>query len=146
MNGFAPSLDAPALLTANLALLEVGKLPKVVHGVEVADLHEPGTYALHDFATGLEASPPVGLPLEEVARMECIRPELKDTAELSGRSGRPEGEFLHERSVLILDQAAELLIKFGVFGVRGNQVPRLVVSLVSLVLPDVDCGRREQES
>ena len=64
VNGLGPALLLPAKLTADLALLEVGELPKMVDGVEVADLDEPGANTLHDLTAGLEPTPPVRLPFE----------------------------------------------------------------------------------
>lgn len=72
MDSLAPALDTPALLAANLSLLEVGKLPQVVNGVEVSYLHEPSADTLHDLASRLEAASPVGLPLKEVAGVESV--------------------------------------------------------------------------
>jgi len=65
----APPLDAPALLTADLALLQVGKLPQVVHRVQLADLYEPSAYALHDLPAGFQTAPPMCLPLKQVSRV-----------------------------------------------------------------------------
>ena len=69
VDGLSPAFLLPTQLAADLALLEVGELPEMVDGVEVADLDKPGTNALHDLAAGLEAAPPVGLPLKQVTRV-----------------------------------------------------------------------------
>lgn len=138
MNRLAPAFYAPTLLTADLALLEVGKLPEVVDRVEVADLHEPGADALHNLTTSLEATSPVGLPLQEVAGVQGIGSELKHAAELSGRCRGPEGELLHEGGILALDQGSKLLFEGGVLGMGRDEVSRLVISLISLIFPNVD--------
>lgn len=135
-----PALYAPALLTANLALLEVGKLPQVVHRVEVANLHKPRAHALHDLAPRLEPAPPVRLPLEQVAGVQRVRAQLKEAAEVARGRGGPEAELLHQRAVLVADERAQLLVELGVLGVVRDGVERGVVALVALVLPDVDCG------
>lgn len=96
MDGIAPALNLPALLTASASLLEVGELPQMVDGVEVADLDEPSTDTLHDLSSGLETTAPVSLPLEQVAGVKSVRSELKDTSELSGWGRGPEGELLHQ--------------------------------------------------
>ena len=140
MHRIGPALDAPALLAANLALLEVGKLPQVVYRIEVTDLDEPGADALHDLPSGLETPAPVRLPLEEVSRVQRVRAELEQTAELAGRRGGPEAELLHQRAVLPADQAPKLAIKLGELGVLCDGVERGVVALVALVFPDMDCG------
>lgn len=67
-----PTRYAPAVLAADLPLLEVGKLPEVVHRVQIANLHKPSTNALHHLAAGLQAPTPVCLPLEQVSRVERV--------------------------------------------------------------------------
>lgn len=138
VDSVAPALDRPALLASLAALLEVGKLPEMVDRVEVADLDEPGADALHDFTTSLEATTPVRLPLEQVSRVQRVRSELENTAELSGRSCGPEGKLLHQRHVLTVDERVELAVEFGEAGIMRDGVSRLVVTLVLLVFPDVN--------
>jgi len=138
VNRLAPAFYAPTLLTADLAFLKVGKLPEVVDRVEVANLHEPGADTLHDLTTSLETTSPVGLPLKQVAGVQGIRSELKHAAELSGRGRGPEGELLHERGILAFDQGSKLLFESGVLGVGRDEVSRFVVSLISLIFPNVD--------
>ena len=72
MNRITPALNAPGLLTPDLALLEVRKLPEVVHGVEIADLTEPSSDSLHNLSSRLQALAPVRLPLEKVAGVQSV--------------------------------------------------------------------------
>lgn len=137
----APARHTPALLSARTSFFEIGELPQVVDGVEVSDLHEPGTHTLHDFFPGTQTSAPVCLPFQEVARVQGVGTELKDTAKLARSSRGPEGEFLHQRRLLRVDQRLELAVEFGEVGVVLNGVERSVVSFVTLVLPDVNCDR-----
>lgn len=139
VDSVAPALDGPALLTSLAAFLKVGKLPEVVDSVEIANLDEPGANALHNFTTSLEATAPVRLPLEQVARMQRVRSELKNTAELSGRSCGPERKLLHQRNVLTVNERVELAVKLGKAGIVRDGVSRVVVALVFLVFPDVNC-------
>lgn len=138
MDRLGPPLDTPTLLPTDLALLEVGELPEMMDCVKVADLHEPSTHALHDLASGLEAPTPVCLPLEQVAWVQCVRSELKETTELAWRGRRPEGKLLHERRVFRLDQAPKLAVEGGIFWMFRDGVHGGMVALVALVFPDVD--------
>jgi hypothetical protein len=95
MDRLAPSPDAPALLSTDLALLQIRKLPQVVHGIQLADLDEPGADAFHDLPPRFEASAPVGFPFEQVSWVQGVGAQLEDAAELAGGRGGPEGEFLH---------------------------------------------------
>lgn len=140
MHRLSPALDAPALLAADLALLQISKLPQVVHRVELSNLHEPGAHALHDLPPGLEAAPPVCLPLQQVAGVQRVRAEFEEAAQLARRSGRPEGKLLHERAALGVDERLQFGIKIGELGVVLDGVERGVVALISLVLPNVNCG------
>lgn len=139
MDSIAPTLDGPALLATIAALFEVGELPKVVNGVEVANLDKPRTNSLHDLTTGLEASSPVSLPFEQVSRMQGVGAQLKHASELSWWRRRPEGEFLHQGNVLGVDEGIKLLVELVEFRSAGNGMSGLVVSFVLLVLPDVNC-------
>ena len=139
MDSVAPALDGPALLATVSALFEVCELPKVVNGVEIANLDKPRTNSLHDLTTGLEAASPVSLPFKEVSRMQSVGTQLKDASELSWWGGRPEGKFLHQGNVLGVDESVELLVELVEFRSAGNGMSRLVVSFVFLVLPDVNC-------
>lgn len=96
MDRIRPAGYAPRILTTDLPLLQVGKLPEVVDRVKVADLHEPSPNALHHLAPSLQAPAPVGLPLEQIARAKCVGPELEDTAKVSGRCRGPEAKLLHQ--------------------------------------------------
>jgi hypothetical protein len=78
------------------------------------------------------------LPLEQIAGMECVSPQLKHASELSRRGGRPEAKLLHETRALRLDELLQLIVEFGEVGVVLNLVEGLVVARVTLVLPDVD--------
>ena len=64
MNSVTPSLNAPRKLSSRFSLLEVCKLPKMVDCVQVANLHEPSSDALHHLTSCLQPFSPVGLPLE----------------------------------------------------------------------------------
>ena len=46
---------------------------------------------------------------------------------------------MHERGVLGCYEGFEFLVESGEVGVVGNGVEGVVVSVVSLVFPDVDC-------
>lgn len=72
MHRIGPSLNFPALFTPDLALLEIGKLPEMVHRVKVADLHKPSSDTLHHLPTSFEAASPVSLPLEEITGAERV--------------------------------------------------------------------------
>lgn len=139
MHCFGPALLAPALLAADLALLEISKLPEVVHRVEIANLHKPGSHTFHHLAPGLESAPPVRLPLEKVTGVERVGAQLKDAAELSGRGRWPERELLHERGLFAANQAAELLFKGWIFRVAGDGVQGGMIALIALIFPDVYC-------
>ena len=71
--------------------------------------------------------------------MQGVGAQLEDAAELAGRSRGPEAEFLHEGDLLGGDELSELLVELGEFGVLGDGVEGRVVTIVFLVLPDVDC-------
>jgi hypothetical protein len=79
--------------------------------VQIADLDEPSTDAFHDLPTGLESTPPVCLPLKQVARVKSVGSELEDAAKLARCSRGPKGELLHERDVLRVDEPAKLLVE-----------------------------------
>lgn len=102
MNRLAPAGDTPALLATCTALFEIGKLPQVVDFVEGANLDEPSccrvsfrstpmysvepirtSYTLHDFSPRTQTLLPVRLPLQQVAGVERVASELKDTAQLA---------------------------------------------------------------
>jgi hypothetical protein len=97
-----------------------------------------GSHAFHDLFPRLQALTPVVLPLEQIAGMQCVSPQLKHASELSRRGGRPEAELLHETGFLRLDELLQLVVEFGELGVVLDRVERLVVAGVALVLPDVD--------
>lgn len=73
MNGVTPSLDLPALLSSNLPLLQIRKLPQMMNRVQVSDLDKPGSDTFHYLASGLETPTPVALPFEQIARVERVR-------------------------------------------------------------------------
>jgi hypothetical protein len=75
------------------------------------------SYAFHDLLPRLQALTPVVLPLEQIARMECVSPQLKHASQLSRRGGRPEAELLHEAGALRFDKFLELAVEFCEFGV-----------------------------
>lgn len=138
MHRLRPARYAPAILAACAPLLQVGELPQVVHSIEVADLHEPRAHALHHLPAGLQPPTPVCLPLEEVSGVQCVRSQFEKAAQLAGRGGGPETEFLHQGRLLLFDQRSELAVEFGVLGVLRDGVQGTVVAGVTLVLPDVD--------
>jgi hypothetical protein len=141
-----PSLNAPRLLTADLALLQIGKLPQVMHGVEIANLDEPCTHSLHDLPARLEASTPMRLPLQKITRVKGVRPKLKQTTEATWRSCRPERKLLHEGCAFTLDQGFQFLVKLGKLRVARNGVEGFVITRVALVLPDVNCRKSKTVS
>ena len=122
VNGLGPALDAPRLLPTGLPLFQVRKLPQVVHGVQITNLHEPCTHTFHHLAAGLETVAPVALPFKEVPGVKSVRSELEETTKTAGRSRGPEGEFLHQRRLLALDERLQLAIEFGKFWVLRNVV------------------------
>ena len=55
--------------------------------------------------------------------MQSVRAELEDAAELAWGGGGPEGEFLHQRSVLGRDEGFEMSVegrevRVGCYGVE----------------------------
>lgn len=100
----SPAFDAPALLSADLALFQVRKLPQVVDRVQLANLHEPCSDAFHNLAACLESTTPMCLPFEEIAWVKRVGSQLEDTAELAWRGGGPERELLHKGSALSSDE------------------------------------------
>lgn len=139
MHGFSPARYAPAVLPAHFTLLQIGKLPQMVDSVQIAHLHEPRADALHDFSSGLEAPTPMRFPLEKVAGLKLIRPQLEEAAQLPRRRSGPEAEFLHQRRLLFVDQRPQLAVKVGEFGVLRNGVQGTMIARIALVLPDMDC-------
>jgi len=67
MHRITPPLHAPALLSPDLALLQIRELPEMVHGIQLADLHEPRTDTFHYFSSGAETTTPVCFPFKEIA-------------------------------------------------------------------------------
>ena len=122
VDGLRPALDAPGLLPADFPLFQVCKLPQVVHGVQFTNLHEPGTHTFHDLPTGLETVAPMALPFKKVPGVKSVGSELEETTKAAGRSGGPEGEFLHQGRLLALDKCLQLAVEFGEFGVFRNVV------------------------
>lgn len=122
VDGLRPAFDIPGLLTANLAFLQVRKLPQMMHSVQIADLDEPRTNSFHDFPARLEATAPMGLPLQQVSGMERIRSQLKDTAEAARRGRWPEGKLLHERGTLALNHSSQLAVELVVSGQLRNGI------------------------
>lgn len=140
----SPTLDTPALLSSDLSLLQIGKLPEMMHRIQLTNLYKPRTDALHDLSTGLEPTPPMRLPFEQVARVQSVGAEFEEAAQRARGRGRPEGEFLHERGAFAVDQGLELLVEGGEVGVVLDVVQRAVVARVALVLPDVHCRQSSQ--
>ena len=138
MHRLPPSLHTPAQLPPRLPLLQIRKLPQVMHGIQIANLHEPSSNALHDFPSCFQAFSPVSFPFEEVARVKSVGAEFEEAAELSGRCGGPEGEFLHERGFFGGDEGFKLAVESGEVRVTGDGVEGGVVAVITLVFPDVD--------
>ncbi|KAI3488189.1 hypothetical protein L1887_47728 [Cichorium endivia] len=136
-DGVVPGLDLPCLVSGAFALFERGILPDVEDGVESSDLGEPGADGLYELATRLEAAPPVLLPLEQMAGLEVVRPELVQA--VGGARGRrgPEAELLGEPVGSIAEQRAQLLCELLKVCVLSERRLGLVVSGVAVVLPDV---------
>jgi hypothetical protein len=42
--------------------------------IQLTNLDEPGTNALHDFPAGFQTLSPMGFPFKKIARVECIGP------------------------------------------------------------------------
>lgn len=73
MNRISPAFDTPRLLSPQLSLLQICKLPKMMHCVEVTNLYKPCPNALHDFPPCLETFPPMRLPFQQITRMKRVR-------------------------------------------------------------------------
>lgn len=71
--------------------------------------------------------------------MEGVGAKFKDAAELAGSCGGPEGEFLHEGCSFGGYEGFQLLVKGGEVGVRGDGVEGVMVTVVPLIFPDVNC-------
>jgi len=139
MDRLSPALDAPALLTPHLPLFEIRKLPEMVHSVQLPNLYEPRPDAFHDFSAGLQPSPPVSLPFEQVARMKSVRSQFEETPELAWRCGGPERKFLHQRSLFGIDEGLELRFVCRVLGMMVSSVQGRMIAMVSLVFPNMNC-------
>lgn len=72
VNGLCPALDAPGLLPTDFPLFQVRKLPQVVHGVQITNLHEPCTHTFHHLPTGLETVSPMALPFKKVPGVKSV--------------------------------------------------------------------------
>jgi hypothetical protein len=138
VHGISPALDTPALLSPNFPLLQVGKLPEVVNGVQLSDLHEPSSNTLHDFTSRFETPAPVRLPFQQISWVQCVRAQLKNTTKLTGSRSWPEREFLHEGGSLGRYEGLEFGIKSRKVGLLGDGVKGGVISVVALVLPNVN--------
>ena len=137
MHRITPPLDPPAHLPPRLPLLQIRKLPQMMHSVQIPDLHEPRAHALHHLLPRFETLAPVRFPLEEVAGVEGVGTEFEEAAELAGWGGGPKGEFLHEGGVFGGYEAFKLVVEGRKFRVGGDAVEGGVISLVALVFPYV---------
>lgn len=133
VNSRAPSWNLPALLPSKLPVPQVLELPEMVNSIQAANLGEPSTGCNHDVPAGLEATAPVGFPLEEITGAEGICPELKDSTKVAGRRSWPEGEFLHEVVGASAEEWDELLLILAVLGLPGELGLRRVVSGIYFV-------------
>ena len=70
--------------------------------------------------------------------MKSIGAEFEETAKAARRCRRPEGEFLHQRSLLVGDQGFEGAVEFREVGMAGNTVKRSMITVIALILPDMD--------
>jgi hypothetical protein len=138
MYRITPSLNSPALLSPLLPLLQIGKLPKMMHGIQLPNLDKPSADTFHDFTSCFQALAPVCFPFEEISGMQSIGAELEEAAELARWCGRPEGEFLHEGDTLGSYEFLEGFVEGGEVGVLGDGVERGVVAVIALVFPDVN--------
>ena len=89
---------------------------------DLPNLHEPSTNTFHHFSPCCQPFLPVRFPLEQIARMECVRAQLKDTAQLTGRRCRPEPKLLHERYLLVGDERLKLCVEGIELGVVLDSV------------------------
>jgi hypothetical protein len=64
VNRISPALNTPRLLSSQLPLLQIRKLPEMVHRVQVSDLYKPCSNSLHHFSSCLEAFSPMRFPFE----------------------------------------------------------------------------------
>ena len=113
---FTPALHSPAHFSPRFSLLEIGKLPQMMHRVQLANLHEPRPDPFHHLASSFEPSAPVCLPFEQVAGMQGIRTKLEEASKVPRRRCGPEGEFLHQGGIFMSDQALQLLVKLVEIG------------------------------
>ena len=70
--------------------------------------------------------------------MEGVGAEFEQAAELAGRSGGPEGEFLHQGGLFVVDEGLEVGVEGGEFRVGCDGVEGGMVALVALVFPDMN--------
>jgi hypothetical protein len=71
--------------------------------------------------------------------VQCVRAQFEETAKLAGWGGRPEAELLHQRRPFAFDELLKSLVKGREVGMVGNRVQGGMITLVFLVLPNVDC-------
>ena len=109
-----------------------------MHSIQIPNLYEPSSYPLHDLPSCFQPFPPVGLPFQEITRIQGIGAEFKETAKRARRCGRPKGELLHQRSLFGGDEFFELLVEGGEVGMGGDRVKRGMIPLIALIFPDVD--------
>lgn len=119
---FAPAFNTPRFLSSLLPLFQIGELPQMVNCIQLANLDEPGTDALHDFPAGFQTLSPMGFPFEKIARVECIGSQLEQATQLPrGRCG-PERELLHQGNPFGICKSFELFVEGREVRVRGNRV------------------------
>lgn len=138
MDSLRPALNVPRLLTTYFALLQVRKLPEVVHRVQITNLDKPSTNPFHDLAARFEATAPMSLPLQEISGVKSVGSKLEDTAEATRRGRWPERKLLHEGRLLAMDQGFELPVKLGEFWELRDGMERGVVACVALIFPYVN--------
>ena len=106
-----PTLNLPAALASQLPLFQVRKLPEMVHYVQVSYLHEPCTYTFHHFSTSLQPLAPMGLPLEKISGVQCVRSEFEYASQLTWGACRPKRKLLHQRCIFSVNQSLKLLVE-----------------------------------
>ena len=139
MHRLSPTLNLPRLLPTHPAFLQIGKLPQMVHGIQIPDLGEPRADPFHDLPPRCQTATPVRFPLEQISRLESVRAQFKDPAETSGWGGGPKGKLLHQGGVFAVDERFDLSVVLREIGHLRDVVQRFVVSVVSLIFPYMNC-------
>jgi hypothetical protein len=72
--------------------------------------------------------------------VQRVGSQFEDATELSRSGGWPKRELLHQGRALRCDEGLEFRVKGGEVRMSRDGVERVVVTVVSLVFPDVHCS------